>query len=341
MAVAVTGVRPIDVLPVAPRYFPIARGRYEVKPGLYPLGKDFGNGVWDQRVFHIDDNFTHYYHAKQSARRECLEKYYQTQEFAPEVERVLAQFITERLAQEYPQHYQITLQSYGRIFHNQLTGETVYFDADYRLLDVTGLPPDVPPYRSAFDALAGQVQEDMAVVSRAGDRHWLSAIHLCFPNHWAAEAKIGREFAEVHAPVPGMAGINRRGHALVHTMITQPPLVRFAWGISTDTRLNHHPEPPPGVDPEQWQGRRFQSQNPHLYLRIERQVIWGFPAVEAALFTIRTYFQDVRVMKKQFPGQCAQLRAAIQSMSPASLHYKGLAHQWQDILAWLDTPISE
>ncbi len=86
---------------------------------------------------------------------------------------------------------------------------------------------------------------------------------------------------------------------------------------------------------------RVSIPEPALYLRIERQVIWGFPAVEAALFTIRTYFQDVKVMKKQFPGQCDQLRAAIQSMSPASLHYKGLVHQWQDILAWLDTPISE
>ncbi|WP_448380786.1 heme-dependent oxidative N-demethylase family protein [Gloeomargarita sp.] len=341
MEAAVTEVLPIDALPEAPRYFPIERGRYEVKPGLYPLGKDFGNGVWDQRVFQIDGNYTCYYHAKQLARRECLKKYYQTQEFAPEIERSIAQFITERLVQEYPQHYQITQQANGRIWHNRLTGEAVYFDADYRLLDVTGLPPEVPPYCSALDALACQVQEDMAVVSRAGERHWLSAIHLCFPNHWAAAAKIGREFAEVHGPVPGMAGINRRGHALVHTMITQPPLVRFAWGVSTDTRLNHHPEPPPGVDPEQWQGRRFQPHDPRLYLRIERQVIWGFPAVEAALFTIRTYFLDVEVMKKQFPGHCAQLRAAIQSMSPAALDYKGLAHHWSEILAWLDTPISQ
>ncbi len=328
---------PVEQLSDAPRYFPMERGRYEVKPGLIKFGTDLEQGVWDQRVFHIDGNFSHYYHMKQLARRECLEKYYQTQDFTPEVERVIAKFILERLTQEYPQHFRINVQSYGWIFHSQLTGETLYFDANYDLRHTTGLTLELPPYRSALDALAHQVQEDITVVSQKGERHWVSAIHACFPNHWAIQATIGREFAQIHAPVAGMTAMNRRGAALVRTMITQPPMVRFAWGLSTDTRLNHHPEPPPHVDPQQWQGRNFNLHDPQLYLRVERQVIWGFPAVKAALFTIRTYFQDVAVLK-QNPTQSALLQSAIQSMSPASLIYKGLADQKAEILAWLGSP---
>jgi len=325
---------PVDQLPDAPRYFPMERGRYEVKPGLIKFGTDLGQGVWDQRVFHIDGNFSHYYQMKQLARRESLEKYYQTQDFTPEVEQVIAKFILERLTQEYPQHFQNSLEKNCPVFHNQLTGETLYFDANYDLQYTTGLTPKLPPYRSALDALAHQVQEDITVVVQRGERHWVSAIHACFPNHWAVQAKIGREFAQIHAPVAGMTAMNRRGGALVQTMITQPPMVRFAWGLSTDTRLNHHPEPPPHVDPTQWQGRNFHPQDPRLYLRVERQVIWGFPAIKAALFTIRTYFQDVAVLK-QNPTQSALLQSAIQSMSPASLIYKGLADQKAEILAWL------
>jgi hypothetical protein len=67
-------------------------------------------------------------------------------------------------------------------------------------------------------------------------------------------------------------------------------MVRFAWGLSTDTPLNHHPEPPMNILPLQWQGRNFDPNNPRLYLRIERQVIWGLPKYEAVLFVIRTYF---------------------------------------------------
>lgn len=328
---------PVDQLPDSPRYFPMERGRYEVKPGLIKFGTDLGQGVWDQRVFHIDENFSHYYQMKQLARRESLEKYYQTQDFAPEVEQVIAKFILERLTQEYPQHFQNSLEKNCPVFHNQLTGETLYFNANYDLQYTTGLTLELPPYRSALDALAHQVQEDITVVIQRGERHWVSAIHACFPNHWAIQAKIGREFAQIHAPVAGMTAMNRRGDALVQTMITQPPTVRFAWGLSTDTRLNHHPEPPPHVDPQRWQGRNFHPHDPKLYLRVERQVIWGFPAVKAALFTIRTYFQDVAVLK-QNPTQSALLQSAIQSMSPASLEYKGLADQKAEILAWLGSP---
>ncbi|APB34044.1 hypothetical protein GlitD10_1719 [Gloeomargarita lithophora Alchichica-D10] len=329
-----TEALPIEQLPDAPAYFPLDKGRYEVKPGLLKLGTDLGNGVWDQRFFQIDDNFNHYHRMKQLVRTEDLKKYYQTQDFTPEVERVIARFILERLPQEYPHYFQNSLEKNCPIFHNQLTGETLYFDANYCLKSATGLAPGIPPYHSALDALANQVQEDITVVSQAGERHWVSAIHVCFPNHWAVEAKIGREFAQIHAPVAGMTGMNRRGCALVQTMITQPPMVRFAWGLSTDTRLNHHPEPPPQLDPRQWQGRNFMPHDPQLYIRLERQVIWGFPSLPAALFTIRTYFRDVGVIR-QNPTQCAQLRRAIQSMSPESLIYKGLALHQGEILAWL------
>lgn len=327
---------PIGRLAEAPCYVPWDRGRYEVKPGLLKFGTDLGNGVWDQRVFQIDGNFSHYHHMKQLARRERLEKYFQTQDFTSEIEQVITQFIFARLTQEYPQYFQYHTQNHYITFHNQLTQETLYLDPNFTLQSVRGLRADVPPYGSALDALANQVQEDINVVRRVGEKHWLSAIHVCFPNYWAVEANIGREFAQIHAPVAGMGGMNRRGSALVHTMITQPPMVRFAWGLSTDTRLNHHPEPPPGCDPQQWQGRNFNPNDPHLYIRMERQVIWGFPAMDAALFTIRTYFQDVGVLK-QNPTQAALLQAAIQSMSPASLAYKGLDHQQPEILAWLGT----
>lgn len=74
-----------------------------------------------------------------------------------------------------------------------------------------------------------------------------------------------------------MEKINRRGDAIAHTMITHKPMVRFAWGLSTDTRLNHHPESPPGVSVSEWQNRNFDSQHSQLYLRIDRQQIWGLP----------------------------------------------------------------
>ena len=40
-----------------PDYFPLAEGRYEVKPGLIRFGKDVGGGDADGHVFQIDSSF--------------------------------------------------------------------------------------------------------------------------------------------------------------------------------------------------------------------------------------------------------------------------------------------
>ncbi|MBW4579804.1 MAG: DUF3445 domain-containing protein [Tildeniella nuda ZEHNDER 1965/U140] len=316
-------------------YFPLAHGRYDVKPGLVPLGTDFGNGNADRQVFQFDSNFVHYRQMKRLARAERLSKYYQTHDYTDAVAGAIAHFITQRLVQEQPQHFQLKLQANGILtFHSQLTGETLYLNAAYQLQQVEAANPIVPSYSSALDALAAQLQEDVTVVSRSGDRHWISAIHLCYPNHWSAESKIGQNFATVHAPVAGMAAMNQRGNAIVHTMITRKPSVRFAWGLSTDTRLNHHPVPPAGVAIDTWQGRAFDPKNPQLYLRMERQVVWGLPDCDAALFTIRTYFRDCHAIK-QHPKLKASLVSALHSMPPDSLVYKGLDASRGAIVAWL------
>ncbi|MBD0387851.1 MAG: DUF3445 domain-containing protein [Nostoc sp. C3-bin3] len=310
-------------------------GRYEVKPGMMAFGSCFGNTQADQQVFQIDDNFAHYRQAKLLARGERLDKYYRTCNYSKTVAGAMARLIINRLIQEYSQHfhYQKSIDNTLK-FHSQLTKETLYLDAELQLQQVEGSSV-VPAYASTLDALAAQVQEDLTIICRSDDgSNWQGAVHLSYPNHWTAEEKIGKDFATIHAPVAGMEKINRRGDAIANTMITQKPMVRFAWGLSTDTRLNHHPEPPPGVSVSQWQGRSFDLQHPQLYLRIERQVIWGLPEYEAALFSIRTYFRDCGVVKKD-PVLRSKLYAAIQSMTPEVLVYKGLVESKSSILEWL------
>ncbi|BAY12153.1 heme-dependent oxidative N-demethylase family protein [Calothrix sp. NIES-2098] len=311
-------------------------GRYEVKPGMMAFGSCFGNGEADNQVFQIDENFADYRQAKLLARAERLSKYYQTYNYSTAVAGAIARLIVERLTEDRPEYFGYQKSTANTlIFHSQLTKETLYLNADWQLQRVEGSAV-VPAYTSTLDALAAQIQEDLTVICRGNDGDsWLSAVHLCYPNHWSAEDKIGKDFAAIHTPVAGIEKINRRADAIVKTMITNKPMVRFAWGLSTDTRLNHHPEAPPGVSVSQWQGRNFDPQNPKLYLRIERQVIWGLPEYEAALFTIRTYFRDCSLIKKDsLLGE--KLCAAIESMSLDSLVYKGLADSKANILHWLN-----
>jgi dimethylamine monooxygenase subunit A len=321
------------------KYFPLENGIYEVKPGMFPFGSDFGNDIADSQVFQIDKNFPEYRQEKLRSRSEQLNKYYQTYNYSNTVATAIAYLIISRLTIEHPQHFQLEnqLENHTLILHCQLTQEKIYLDSQYHLKKVeTQTKPVSPAYISTLDALATQIQEDITVINRAIDgTNWVSAIHLCFPNHWSAADKIGKDFAAIHTPVAAMDKINQRGNAIVNTMITHKPMVRFAWGLSTDTHLNHHPEPPPNIPPHQWQGRKFDINHPRLYLRIERQVIWGLPKCDAAIFTIRTYFEDVAEIKKHTTKR-QKLISALKSMTPESLTYKGLAETRNSILTWLE-----
>jgi hypothetical protein len=310
-------------------YFPPASGKYDVKPGLVPLGTDFGNGAADTRVFQFDAGFAECRKVKQAARAERLGKYYQTREFAPEVAGVVCRFIARRLAEEYPQLFTLAEDGGALTLCCALTGETLRFDAEMQRVTGGGAHP---PYADPFDALAAQVQEDLAVVRRVAKKDWASAIHLCFPYRWTAEEKIGLDFVTMHLPVPGMETFRKPG--MVTNMVQFGPFTRFVWELCTDTRLNHHREPPPGIAPEAWQERPFDPRNPQLFLRVEREVLWGFPAQEAALLAVRISFRDGEGIRKE-AGLREPLCATIESMSAEALRYKGLAESRNDILAWL------
>ena len=109
-------------------------------------------------------------------------------------------------------------------------------------------------------------------------------------------------------------------------MVAKGPFVRFAWGVATDRELNHHPA-------NELQGRTFDTMDPVLELRIERQTLTSFAELSASLFTIRTYFLDVA--GELSAEERLALGSAIDSMSPESLVYKGLDGSKEEIVGWL------
>jgi len=259
------------------RYFPFAGGRYEVKPGLSRFGRDFGNGPQDHQVFQRDRLASHYLAGKQAVRGRP--EYYARHGFDGPVREAVCDFVEARLAAEHPD------------------------------VDRGG----VAGAADRFDVLAMLVQEDLCVHRVDGDRDWLAAAHLSFPNGWSAAEKVGRGFAAVHDPVPHFEPIARAAAAHARVMVESTDgLVRFAWGVAFTSDLDLSPErtarhPPPRVE--------------DAVVRVERQTIWGLPVVGAALFTIRTYLYPCFNLA---PPLKAALADAVESMSPESRRYKGL-----------------
>lgn len=180
--------------PVA-RYFPPSSGHYAIKPGFYRLGHDFGNGAADHRLFQLDRQFSHYRRAKQSARSEDLDKYLCFTDAGRTWEPMLNRFVIAQLCAEYPEQFHLQQTGDRQQLDCHLTGDSLVFAADGRYLDYRpGEQHTAPPYRSGLDALAMQIQEDLALVCLNGAENRLCAIHLCQPNHWAPRDKIGRDF---------------------------------------------------------------------------------------------------------------------------------------------------
>jgi hypothetical protein len=301
------------LLPAPPFYFPLRQGRYDVAPGLNRFGKDLGGGVADDKLFQFDRTFARFRTEKLASRAEDLGKYVCFSDLPPDTLADAIAFISLRLAAEHPSLFRKTCDG----LYCALTDETIALD----------------PTEAVLDALALQIQEDLAIVTTSPERgHWLAAAHVCFPNGWAPGEKVGHTFAAVHEPVAGMAEMNRRGEEFVNIMTRATDgLVRFAWGVTFDDRLNHHPDKPRVP---------FDPNHPRAFLRVERQTIWGLPPHGprnergASLFTIRTYLYDLAGVRHD-PAARDPLLAALLSMSPESRIYKGLEPHFDDLERWL------
>lgn len=324
----------IDTAP--PKYFPISKGEYVVAPGLYPLGHNFGNPDYDKKVFHITKNFRTYRSNKLECRKERLSKYFCQKDLSTDRINVLARYLINQYITEYPQLFKFD----GITLNCLHTGDKISVDQNFDFIQFSNDEETIEPkVDHIIDALCLQIEEDIALVCRTISTEktldHLGLLHLCSPSHWAAEDKIGMNFFDVHAPIPGIDKINKVADKLVETMINKGPFVRFIWSFVTDQRLNHHPIAPAGIDASKWKGRSFdKDQASPFYFRIERQVTWGFPHVDASLFTIGVSFLSGLEVKAD-PHQREQLISALKSMSPESKIYKGVDGCIDELLAWL------
>jgi dimethylamine monooxygenase subunit A len=298
------------------RYLPFLSGIYTTAPGLVPMSKALQRD--DQLVFQIDETYERYLDNKRQCREENIGKYYLEERLNEMTAERINRYIVDQLATSHPDKFQIHAENRSLHLTNLLTGET--------LTSKDWIFSENSQYTSLFDALCSQVQEDLAIVQLGKEEtsEYLAAIHLCSPNHWSPAEKIGKPFSKIHDPVPNMERVlHNYGKMLSSIVTSRGPFTRFAWGIATDTRLNHHPEAPPGIDHETWHGRAANTPEEKFYVRTERQNLIGFPEVNAFLFTIRTYFYNIESLSKD---EMMALDAALNSMTPEARAYKGLTN---------------
>lgn len=173
--------------------------------------------------------------------------------------------------------------------------------------------------------LALAFAEDFAILDAADTRiPWLA---VALPSHWAPEHKVGRPFAEVHAPVADNALLLQAAQGLARLVSGEQHWERFVWTVSPHGQLCAHPDRLP---PQGWRGVPVGQ----AWWRSERQTFIPVPGAGQAVFTILVQVQPL-ARAIATPAQAARLHEAIATMSPAVLAYRGLAPVREELLAWL------
>lgn len=266
---------------------------FPIRNGKYEVSLGLQKCQGESDLFHVDENHQLYLEEKQKNLSEDKAKYH---------------FYSERFNLI---DHQITKKLYS-IWNNNESAK---------------LSPN-----SLFE-FSLNIQEDLAIVMLdKNGKDSAEALSLSFPNHWSPASKFQQDFSKVHKPVANIQPLIDIQPKIIKMMFEKGPYKRFAWGLSTDTRLNHHPEAPKLV--RNWEGRAFDKDNPRLFMRCERQVVWPFPELKASLFTIKTYFFDINEIKKTNEYK-EQLISAIESMNDEALVYKGLENSKDDVLKYI------
>lgn len=321
------------------RHTPFAHGRYDVTTGLRALA--------GAPVFELDRRYPELIAAKLESRASAHNPVYVQEGFTAGLKRAHARLGFEALARDYPLDFAWT----GDRLENRVLGLAWRFDAALdRLvsLEATG-PSEAPEVRGAllalapagidaFDALALNVPEDLAVLQQPAvepEADRLVAIHLSFPNHWAPEEKIGKPFGAVHVPVAGIAPLVKAAPAILRTVVSKGPFERFAWGLATDTRLDHHPAHPQDAESRTLPLETPEAAGAGMWVRVERQTLVGHPETASVLFTIRTSFLAVSEIARE-PALAGALARAVAGMSPEQRAYKGLVATAEPLRAYLE-----
>ena len=185
-----------------------------------------------------------------------------------------------------------------------------------------------PWRRTALLSLA--FAEDFAIVdARDGTIPWLA---VALPSMWSPEDKVGRHFAEVHAPVADNRLIVGASDHLVKLVCGPERWERFVWTVTPHPRLHGHPQ---RVDPARWPAGILPEQLPaSSWLRTERQTFIPVPGAGQSVFTILV---DTQPLAKAVDSarRAEQLHQAIESMSNAVLAYRGLGAVRGALLQWL------
>lgn len=226
----------------------------------------------------------------------------------------------------YPHYFELAVDGRHWTWYNRLLGQ----ETQFVLGDNDSLP--LPP----LDWLGRQVQEDLLVMSGETTSGMpLVAGHLCFPNAWCIEDKIGKSFLGIHREVPLFAEyLGRSSSLLLERLKDDRPVWRINWSIKATPRLNLMPR---YFYEEQQAYQHFTVENigERSFLRIERQTLSRLSGTRGILFTIRTYQAPLATVVSN-AEHARRIGGVVRTMPHDMLVYKSIKPYIDTLLDYID-----
>ena len=172
--------------------------------------------------------------------------------------------------------------------------------------------------------------EDFAVIDATSGRiPWLA---VCLPSYWAPEDKVGRHFAEVHAPVADNALLIGAAAHLVRLVTGTERWERFVWTITRSGKLHQHPKHDVAAH---WHADLdAHGLAAQAFFRTEHQTFIPMPTQRQAIFTIHVETHALTDALAA-PADARLVHDALASMSAPVLAYRGLTNARERLLQWL------
>lgn len=162
-----------------------------------------------------------------------------------------------------------------------------------------------PLIPSNIYSLSLQTVEDY-VIHHVAESDWMAAGAVSFPSGWSPQKSIGRSLVSLHGPIPGIKLDNSRRmlRACLNGIYE-----RFVWSVVYEPKLDYHPD----------KSHLSFDDSGAFWVKVERQVLVGFPELHAILFILRPY------LIKSEDVDMDMLSQGLNSMTESQKKYKGVA----------------
>jgi hypothetical protein len=304
------------------KYFPFSP-QFDLKMGTMPMKED-------DTVVEIDTHYLHEIELKRKLLAEDPAYYFVALEESRTAQWDVVEKLIDDLVKHDPKNFSVSKDETQWYFTNKLLNESSSFTVG----DNNSLP------LAPLDWIGRQVQEDLIILNDKGE---VVAGQLCFPSGWAMHEKIGKQFMEVHAPLPPVTNsMIQTANKFIERIPLNKSFARNNWGFRYGNQLDlssrHSTAYREKLETDAPSFTMYDVAE-KIFLRVEHQTLTRLPRSGYVLFTIHTYNHSVKEVGAD--TKRAETLFSFLRGTPAELiEYKVMTPIYPHLLTYLENNLS-